>query len=108
MVDLYTDQEPQVPLRLLSLALDEVYALRQLVAYEAGVREADLTYKTFPKSRRDIAKDRIQKLRSAARGRAIDVVRDLHKQRDLRYALREAGAPETMTRWEWQKGHGVS
>lgn len=106
MAEMVARPEPQVPLRLLSLALDEIYALRALCAYEAGVREADLTYRTYPKSRRDIAKDRIQKLRSAARGRAIDVVRDLHSSHSLKQSLREAGASETLVRAEWEKGHG--
>lgn len=97
-------QDPRrdvVPLSLLSAALDEIYALRELVAYEAGVREADLTYATYPKGRRDIARDRIQKLRCAARGQVALAIAST-PYASLRAALREAGAKETLTRSAWE------
>ena len=45
--------EPTVPLANYTAALDEIYALRRALAYEARVTEAHYEgYKTFPKSRR--------------------------------------------------------
>ena len=94
-------RESFVPLDLLSRALDEIYALRGMAAYEAGVREADLTYKTYPKSRRDIAKDRIQKLQAVARGEWRHIW-NLTPRSSVRHSMREAGASELLTRSSWE------
>lgn len=93
--------EPTVPLSLLSRALDEVYDLRRLVAYEACVRQADLGYATYPKSRRKVAEERIERLRQAARGDA-DVAIAGTSHLSLRQGLREAGAKDLLVRRSWE------
>lgn len=97
------DPTPQtVPLALLSRALDEIYALRQLVAYEADIRVADLGYATYPKSRRKVALARIEALRQAARGQAQEAVAGT-SYLSLRHAMREAGASAVLTWHAWQR-----
>lgn len=64
------DTKPDDTAALLSAALDEIYSLRLLCAYEAEVISAHLDYKTFPKSRRRIAEKQINRLIRAAEGEA--------------------------------------
>lgn len=85
-----------------SLALDEVYRLRGLLAYYARVTEAHLDYKTFPKSRREIAERQIENMRRAARGEAWRITYELPSHEPKR-SLREAGASETLTRYEFEE-----
>lgn len=95
-------EEDTVPLAELSAALDEIYMLRQLCAYEAAIRAADLGYATYPKSRRKVGEERIERLRQAARGE-VDVAIAGTSYLSLRHGLREAGASETMTRHVWRE-----
>lgn len=88
-------------MHLLSLALDEIYELRRLCAYEASVREADLDYATYPKSRRKVAEDRIERLRKAACGH-VDVAVAGTSSLSLRASFLAAGAKQTMTRSQWE------
>ena len=81
-------------------ALDEIYRLRALCAYQAQVIEADLGYKTYPKSRRAIAEKRIEILQAAARGDALAQ----HSVARPELALKSAGASGTLTRWQWEEG----
>ena len=55
---------------LLSAALDEIYALRVICAYEEGVVKTYTEYKSFPKSRRDVADKQMRRLRAAVAGEA--------------------------------------
>ena len=57
-------------LRLLSAALDEIYSLRIICAYEEGVVKTYTEYKSFPKSRRDVADKQMRRLRAAVAGEA--------------------------------------
>ena len=57
--------------QLLSSALDEIYALREMIASEARILEAHTEYRTFPKSRRAIANASILRMRNMARGHAV-------------------------------------
>ena len=57
-------------LRLLSEALNEIYALRTICAYEEGVVQTYTEYKSFPKSRRDVADKQMRRLRAAVAGEA--------------------------------------
>ena len=59
-----------------SEALDEIWALRALMAYEARVRDADLELKSFPKSRREIAEQAVERMRRCAAGEALEVNRE--------------------------------
>lgn len=87
-------------------ALDEIWRLRQALAWEAGAIEADIGMKSFPKSRRQIAAERIDRLRAAARGeseRAYAGVSSIF----LRNAMQRAGASETFTRHQWEVERGI-
>jgi hypothetical protein len=83
-------------------ALDEIYRLRQLLAYEAQCVSATLEMKTFPKSRRDVHERQIERMRAAARGEA-EVRMAGMSNTVLRYCLRDAGAAETLTRSQWEE-----
>lgn len=81
--------------------LDEVYRLRRALADEAAITAAHLTLKSFPKSRRGIAEDQIDRMRQAARGE----VQRAYAGRPSwagRHAMTLAGASETLTRGEWE------
>lgn len=84
-----------------SKALDEVYRLRRALAYEARVVEAHLGYKTFPKTRRKIAEEQVERMRLCARGEAGVVYAGVNYT-SLNAALRAAGASETLTRAQWE------
>lgn len=86
---------------LYSRALDEISNLRRLLAYEAAVLDTHLEYATFPKSRRGVAIASGARMRMTANGHAAAVVSGL-SSRSLRSAMDEAGAPETLTRWQWE------
>jgi hypothetical protein len=90
-------------MRYYSAALDEVYRLRAVLAYESHVLKAHLELKTFPKSRRTIAEDQVARMRATARygtqGRRHS--QDLFC--DLKTALSDAGAAETLTRSAFER-----
>ena len=52
-------------------AIDEIFALRQALAYESCVIEAHLDYKMFPKSRRGIARVQVERMRRSAQGNVL-------------------------------------
>lgn len=89
-------------LRHYSRALDEIYFLRQMLAYEARVVEATLDYKTFPKSRRAIHEAQVQRMRNATHESAIHAAIG-YPSLSLRSCMREAGMPETLTRGQWEE-----
>ncbi len=84
-----------------SAALDEVFRLRRALAYEAGVVEAHLTLKSFPRSRRPIAETQTFRMRLAARGRAAIEYAGMPTW-SLESGMRDAGAPNSLTRTEWE------
>lgn len=88
-------------LRQYSAALDEVYRLRTLLAVEGSILAAHLTYKTFPKSRRGIAEEQVDRMYRAARGESRDVLAE-HPDRRRRQGRGDAGMPETLTRAAWE------
>jgi hypothetical protein len=99
------DQEPtetsaEVDMAHYSRALDEIYRLRSLLAYEATVLDAHLEYKTFPKSRRPIAEQQSARMRVAASG--TDVTRYI-SHLSLRHARAKANVPQTLTRAGWEQ-----
>lgn len=67
-------------LRHYSLALDEIYRLRGLLAYEAVVTAAHLELKTFPKSRRVSAELQVQRMTAAATGNSADICAGVSRQ----------------------------
>ena len=82
-----------------SQALDEVYALRVVLAHVAKVTDETLALKTFPKSRRRETESACEVMKRSARGDADGVYRTIAKPKTV---LRLAGASETMTRREWE------
>ncbi|KQM38374.1 hypothetical protein [Microbacterium sp. Leaf203] len=78
-------------------ALDEIYELRVLLAAEARILEAHLDYKTFPKSRRDIAEASVERMREGARG----AVRT-HNADGARREFRNVTGGDTLTMHQWQ------
>ena len=55
-----------VPIEELSAALDEIFRLRQALAYEAAVIHEHTRFASFPKSRRAWAEAQIERMRKAA------------------------------------------
>lgn len=96
-----------VPLINYSVALDEIYTLRKALAHEALCQQAHLEFKSFPKSRRALAEEAVNRMQSAARGYAEHSYGGRSSQ-VMRHALREAGAPETLTRAAWETSRGLS
>lgn len=88
--------------RAYSAALDELFRLRLLVAMYADHTEADLTYRTYPKSRRPIVEERVKGLRAAARGETSGVLAGKDGNR-LKRSLQDAGGNPTLTRWQWEE-----
>lgn len=95
-----------VPLINYSVALDEIFVLRKALAHEALRQQVDLDFKTFPKSRRAIAEAAVERMQAAARGHAEHAYGD-RSSHAMRHALREAGAPETLTRAAWEASRGL-
>lgn len=88
----------------LSAAVDEIYALRGILADESLILEAHLGYKTFPKSRRKYAEAQIERMRKAAAGDY-----QLARRGDLVWqrALRGLGLDGCLTDHEWAKQRGL-
>ena len=82
-------------------ALDEIYRLRELLAYEAQCVSATLEMKTFPKSRREVHERQVERMRSAARGEAEVQMAGMSSM-VLRHCMRDAGASQTLTRSQWE------
>lgn len=75
-------------------AVAAINAYRVLANAEADVIESNVSYKTFPESRRQVAEDQIVRLRAVAEGRegtAYAAVRNLDR------SLRGVDAPEALT-----------
>jgi hypothetical protein len=84
-----------------SAALDEVYRLRTVLALQAMGQAADLSMKTFPKSRRGWAEKRITECQDAACGQSSRVLAGKDSN-VLRAARTHAGVPQTLTREQWE------
>ena len=88
----------------LSVAIDEIYFLKALLADEAGILDAHLGYATFPKSRRTIGEASVERMMRAARGEGRAVSREGF---DARLALMRADAPQTLTNASWAAQRGL-
>jgi hypothetical protein len=93
--------ENTVPLALYARALDEIYALRRSMAYEAAIVAVHLDYKTFPKTRRRFAEEQVERMRQSARGRVRHSLAGT-SYLSLDSASREAGIEPTLTRSQWE------
>lgn len=85
-------------------ALDEIYGLRAALAYEARILEMHLAFKTFPKSRRRMAEQQIDRMRGAVSGPAGRP--GVYLAHPSRFAeLRRLGVKGlTMAEWESRSG----
>lgn len=93
-------------LRHYSAALSEIHRLRGALLYEARVIEAHLLLAGFPKSRRPIAEQQVERMREAVRGAAWSAYADVMNGRTVQGLLVAAGASPTLTRTEWEESHG--
>jgi hypothetical protein len=89
----------------LSVAIEEIYFLRAVLADEAAIVEAHLGYKTFPKTRRPYAQQQIERMRRIARGELWSATRDKF---DQRRALRSADADDCLTNHQWAEQRGLT
>lgn len=83
-----------------SAALDEIFRLRTALAYEAGALTAHLGYATFPKSRREIAAEQVQRMLQAVQGDSVKAYAGIESWA-LEAARREAGCG-LLTRGTWE------
>lgn len=88
-----------------SALLDEVYALRLMLAYESEVLEATLDYKTFPKSRRSVQQNQVARMQLVATGRASAqaMVERSYPSGSLRGIRRQVGL---VVAGNWRNGWG--
>lgn len=96
------EAERDAMLRHYSRALDELYRLRCAMVYEAAVTAAHLNLSTFPRSRRLVAREQVERMRAAARGETADAYADLDSSSAQRL-LEESNAPRTLTRGQWEE-----
>lgn len=86
-----------------SAALDEIWRLRHVLAYEAAVIETHLGYKTFPKSRRPIAEQQVQRLRQFAGEECLPPFNSNPSYFSLAEAVfRSTAGCGTFTRYDWE------
>ena len=89
------------PVEQYERALDEILALRRVAAAAVPLLARAEEYRTFPASRRSTVRSQIARLRRAAAGDQIAAYADISTE-FRRLALREAGAPQTLTRHQWE------
>lgn len=94
-----------IPLTSYSMALDEIYLLRAILADEARILDEHLDFKTFPLSRRRIAERQIIRMRGMAAGLFEENCRDDFSPKD---ALRSADVDDCMTRTQWEQQRGLA
>jgi hypothetical protein len=95
-----TDQ-PAVELAHYSRALDEIWRLRALLAYEANVLGAHVDYACFPKSRRPVAERSMERMRRSSRGQSEAAMANVPST-SLKGALSDAAAEQCLTRAMWE------
>lgn len=89
-------------------ATAQVAVLRQMFGEEADVIEAHLAFKTFPKSRRDIAEYQIERMRGIAADESIRHHYGYINSRVVNTLLTEAGAPTGLTRGMWERNRAIA
>lgn len=98
-------ERSSIPLEHYSMALDEIYLLRAMLADEADILNEHLEFKTFPLSRRKVAEQQVARMRGLAGGDLERQCREGFKAKD---ALRRAGIDECLTRSQWEEQRGLS
>lgn len=81
-------------------AIDEIYRLRGLLAYEAGVMRGHLALATFPRSRRPIAEGQITRMTRAAIGESKLALAGTDT-RGMLHVRQQLGI-QTLTRWQFE------
>lgn len=89
----------------LSIAVDEIYFLRSMLADEAQILAAHLGYKTFPKSRRRFAEAQVERMKRAAAGEMWSCARAGFNQSR---ALNLAGVDIGLTNHKWAEQRGLA
>lgn len=89
-----------------SAALDEIYRLRSLLAYEAEVLSVHLTFMGFPKSRRPVAETQVKRMRQAACGCSEHTYVKIPPA-NMAFVRTVAGMEPTLTRGQWEVSRGV-
>lgn len=85
-----------------SAALDEIYALRRALAYEARVVEAQtLDISRLGKNRREHLERAIERMQHAARG-AVSIAYAGTSRRSLESCMEHAGGSNRLTRSQWE------
>lgn len=92
---------------LYNRALDEIYALRAMLACEARILEAHGEYKTFPKSRRGELDDSVAAMRLAASGAGFTTLHANRRYRWHRQELETVAGTATLTRQQWEGERSV-
>jgi methylmalonyl-CoA mutase cobalamin-binding subunit len=97
-----TEPETVVPIALYSEALDEIYALRRALAYEAMVVDAQaLGVAALSKGRRAELEKATERMRDAARGR-VTVTYSGTRATALQLAMEKSGCSNFLTRNQWE------
>lgn len=86
----------------LSVAVDEIYSLRALAAYIAGLIQADLEMATLPASVRQRHEELLPLLQKAIEGEA------LYGAFDAKAVLRAMNVPDTLSNQGWARNQGVT
>lgn len=89
-------------LRHYSRALDEIYRLRTLLAYEAAVTRANLDFETLPKTSRVAMERQVERMLLAARGGSRDAIPTIALGIEPWRVRKDAGLPEGFTREDWE------
>lgn len=90
----------------LSAAVDEIYHLRAMLADEARIISALLDYRSFPKSRREIAQRQIERMKAAACG-VLGGFERVGSEYTRKSSLSWAGADECLTNSQWAEQRGL-
>lgn len=89
-----------------SRALDEIYRLRGLLAFEAAIIQGHLQLATFPRSRRVAAEEQIRRMTTAAIGQ-VDSTFTSNSNPSMKHVRQQLGI-ETLTRWAFEQEQSPS
>lgn len=99
------EDRSMVPISNYSMALDEIYFLRGVLADEARILDGHLNFKMFPLSRRRIAEQQVLRMRGLAAGLAEEWTREGFSPKE---ALKEAEIEDCLTRSQWEQQRGLA
>lgn len=102
------DETPTVTIRVHSAAIDEIYRLRTLLAWESALLELHTSYVSFPKRRLPFAQESIERMRAAARGNPDAQTLQSKSNAAVRQARDDAGMSQTLTNSQWERQNGLT